>query len=47
MYSMGYPPTGDDDWQPYAINAAYHTAYPGPTTTHPGKAFGFADWLFR
>jgi hypothetical protein len=47
MYAMGYPATGDDDWQPYLVNRRYGTSYPAPATTHPGKAFGFADWLYR
>jgi hypothetical protein len=47
MYAMGYPATGDDDWQPYLVNRRYGTAFAAPATTHPGKAFGFADWLFR
>jgi hypothetical protein len=46
MYVMGYPATGDDDWQPYLVNRRYGTAFAAPATTHPGKAFGFADWLF-
>lgn len=46
MYAMGYPATGDDDWQPSLVNRRYDTAFPASTTTHPGKAFGFADWLF-
>jgi hypothetical protein len=47
MYAMGYPATGDDDWQPYLVNRRYGTSFAAPATTHPGKAFGFADWLFR
>jgi hypothetical protein len=46
MYAMGYPPIGDDDWQPYLVNARYGTSFPTAATTHPGKAFGFADWLW-
>lgn len=46
MYVMGYPASGDDDWQPYLVNRRYGTTFAAPATTHPGKAFGFADWLF-
>jgi hypothetical protein len=46
MYALGYPATGDDDWQPYLVNRRYGTSFAAPATTHPGKAFGFADWLF-
>jgi hypothetical protein len=46
MYAMGYPATGDDDWQPYLVNRRYGTTFAAPATTHPGKAFGFADWLY-
>lgn len=46
MYAMGFPASGDDDWQPYLVNRRYGTSFAAPAATHPGKAFGFADWLF-
>ena len=39
----GYPPDGDDTWQPHIVNWAYKTAYPAPLPSRPGKAMGFAD----
>ena len=43
--ALGYPATGDDDWLPAMANRRYGFHLMVPTTTHPGKAFGFADWL--
>jgi hypothetical protein len=45
LYRHGYPPSGDDSWQPWLVNARYGTSYPTPSR-QPGKNFGFTDWLF-
>jgi hypothetical protein len=44
--SLGYPAVGDDSWQPWLINKRYGTAFTAPTTTYPGKSFGYTDWLY-
>jgi hypothetical protein len=44
LYRHGYPPSGDDSWQPWLVNARYGTSYPTPSR-QPGKNFGFTDWL--
>ena len=41
-----WPATGDDRWQPWLIDARTSAGLPRPTTTTPGKNFGFADWLY-
>ncbi|HEV7809410.1 MAG TPA: hypothetical protein VGO64_02325 [Candidatus Limnocylindrales bacterium] len=46
MYALGHGATGDDDWQPSLVNARYGTSFAEKASTHPGKAFGFADWLW-
>lgn len=46
MYALSHPATGDDDWLPSLANHQYGTAFPEKASTHPGKAFGFADWLW-
>jgi outer membrane biosynthesis protein TonB len=46
IHSLGYPADGDDRWQPWLVNRRYGTSFPAPTTTTPGKSFGFTDWLF-
>ncbi len=46
MYALGHPASGDDDWQPSLVNARYGTSFAEKASTHPGKAFGFADWLW-
>jgi hypothetical protein len=47
LYSRaGWPATGDDRWQPWLIDARTGASFPRPTTTTPGKNFGFADWLY-
>jgi hypothetical protein len=44
--ALGYPAVGDDSWQPWLINKRYGTAFLAPTTTYPGKSFGYTDWLY-
>lgn len=44
--SQEQPAKGDDTWQPWIINKRYGTSYPAASPTTPGKAFGFADWIF-
>lgn len=46
MYALGHPAAGDDDWQPWLVNSVYGTHFATAASTHPGKAFGFADWLW-
>ncbi|MEO5941000.1 MAG: alginate lyase family protein, partial [Candidatus Limnocylindrales bacterium] len=47
LYSTaGWPATGDDRWQPWLIDARTGAGFPRPSTTSPGKNFGFADWLY-
>ena len=41
-----WPAVGDDRWQPWLIDARTGATLPRPTTTTPGKNFGFADWLY-
>ena len=43
---LGYPAAGDDEWQPWLVNRRYGTNFPAPVGTHPGKSFGYADWLY-
>lgn len=46
IHALGYPAVGDDRWQPWLVNRRYGTSFPQPTTTTPGKSFGYADWLY-
>jgi outer membrane biosynthesis protein TonB len=46
IHILGYPAEGDDRWQPWLLNRRYGTAFPQPSTTTPGKSFGYADWLY-
>jgi hypothetical protein len=46
IHALGYPAAGDDMWQPWLVNRRYGTSFPAPTRTHPGKSFGYADWLY-
>jgi hypothetical protein len=39
-----YPAEGDDEWQPWLINAAYGVDFPAETPARPGKNFGWTDW---
>jgi Alginate lyase len=41
-----WPAVGDDTWQPWLIDARTGAALPRPSTTRPGKNFGFTDWLY-
>jgi hypothetical protein len=41
----GWPAEGDDEWQPWLIDARYGTAYRGPAPARTGKNFGYTDWL--
>lgn len=44
LYEIEWPPTGDDEWQPWLVNYAYGTDFPAPVTTRPGKNMGWTDW---
>ena len=39
-----YPAEGDDEWQPWLINAAYGVDFPATTPARPGKNLGWTDW---
>jgi hypothetical protein len=41
-----WPAVADDRWQPWLIDARTGANLPRPSTTTPGKNFGFADWLY-
>jgi len=47
LYSTaGWPANSNDDWQPWLIDYRYGTAYHRASPTHPGKNFGWTDWLY-
>lgn len=46
IHVLGYPAAGDDRWQPWLVNRRYGTSFPAPTSTTPGKSFGYAAWLY-
>ena len=39
-----WPPSGDDGWQPWLINAAYGSNFPAIANASPGKNMGFTQW---
>ena len=39
-----YPAEGDDEWQPWLLNAAYGADFPVQTPARPGKNMGWTDW---
>jgi hypothetical protein len=39
-----YPAEGDDEWQPWLINAVYGADFPAETPARPGKNLGWTDW---
>ena len=43
---IGWPATGDDEWQPWIIDARYHTSYRDAAPARYGKNFGWTDWLY-
>ncbi len=42
----GWPAVGDDQWQPWLLDARYGTSYRGPAPARTGKNFGYTDWLY-
>ena len=44
LYSIDWPATGDDGWQPWLINAAYGSTFPTTQTGTTGKNMGFTSW---
>ncbi|MCI0395016.1 MAG: alginate lyase family protein, partial [Chloroflexi bacterium] len=44
LYDLGWPPTGDDEWQPWLLNYAYGPTFPATTPARPGKNMGWTDW---
>jgi len=43
-HEADFPATGDDTWQPYVINHAYHADLPVVVPARPGKNLGWTDW---
>ena len=43
LYGIGWTAQGDDQWQPWLINAAYGTNFL-QATAQPGKNMGFTQW---
>lgn len=39
-----FPATGDDTWQPHAVNHYYGTSFPAPLPARAGKHVGWTDW---
>jgi hypothetical protein len=44
LYSINWPATGDDGWQPWLINYAYGTNFPTSQSGVTGKNMGFTSW---
>jgi hypothetical protein len=42
----GWWAEGDDEWQPWVINAAYGSAFPARSPARSGKNMGWTDWTF-
>lgn len=40
----GFPADGDDQWQPWLVNAAYGTAFKAVSPAGVGKNMGWTDW---
>ncbi len=43
----GWPPSGDDNWQPAVINALYGTSYPVASGASAGKGLGWAEFTHQ
>lgn len=39
-----FPAEGDDEWQPWLVNAVYGTNFPTTTPAQHGKNMGWTDW---
>ena len=39
-----FPAEGDDEWQPWLVNAAFGAAFPAITPANHGKNMGWTDW---
>lgn len=44
LYSIGWTPKTDDEWQVWVINHAYHTDFSAALPAHYGKNMGWTDW---
>ena len=44
LYDIEWPAQGDDQWQPWLINAAYGADFPADSPARPGKNMGWTDW---
>lgn len=40
-----YPADGDDEWQPWLVNAVYGTNFPAELPARHGKNMGWTDWI--
>jgi len=44
LHQIEWPAQGDDQWQPWLINAAYGAGFPAESPARPGKNMGWTDW---
>ncbi len=45
-YRASWPADSNDDWQPWLLDYRYGTHFRTSAKTHPGKNFGWTDWLY-
>ena len=43
---LGWPATGDDEWQTWLFDARYGSSYSDAAPANTGKNFGWTDWLY-
>lgn len=46
LYRASWSAETNDDWQPWLLDYRYGTGFRKAGATHPGKNFGWADWLY-
>jgi hypothetical protein len=44
LYTINWPPEGDDSWQPWLVNSAYRSTFSAAAPAQPGKNMGWTDW---
>mgnify|MGYP000863299833 CR=1 FL=1 len=44
LHAIEWEAQGDDQWQPWLINAAYGADFPAHSPARPGKNMGWTDW---
>lgn len=44
LHEIEWQAQGDDQWQPWLINAAYGADFPAQSPARPGKNMGWTDW---